>query len=164
MFRLAVKSVRHNPKRLILTAVAVALGVSLVAASFTFTNALSSGFSGLFSEIYAGTDVIGEPDPDSAESTDGGGGDPFNRPEGTFEPALVDEIAAIEGVDAAFGGVQVMGSVLPPETAEAAEDPFAAPGAPSQIYNWSEEAGDNQTTLVDGRGPQARGEIVLDLD
>ena len=48
MLRLALKSVRHNPKRLILTAVAVALGVALVSSVFTFTNSLSKGFSDLF--------------------------------------------------------------------------------------------------------------------
>ena len=162
MFRLALKSVRHNPKRLILTAVAVALGVSLVTASHTFTHSLSSGFSGLFSEIYQGTDVIVEIDPDEQDSP--GGGDPFNFPEGTFEPAFVDEVTAVEGVEAAFGGIQIMGSVLPPETAEPSDDPFADAGPPSQIMNWSDAAGDSQTTIVDGRSPQAAGEIVLDMD
>src|SRR5690554_829750 len=100
MFRLAVKSVRHNPKRLILTAVAVALGVSLVAASHTFTHALSSGFSGLFSEIYSSTDVIVEADPEQADST---GGDPFGVVEGIFSQADVDAVNEISGVDVAFG-------------------------------------------------------------
>ncbi|GIG54857.1 ABC transporter permease [Demequina activiva] len=160
MFRLALKSVRHNPKRLILTAIAVALGVSLVAASHTFTNALSSGFSGLFSEIYAGTDVIVETDPESAESD---GGDPFAAVEAVFEPAVVDDVAAVDGVDVAVGGIQVAGSVLPPDTGEdAPTDPFAG-GPPSQIFNWSGIPEIDQSTLVDGRGPEA-GEIVLDID
>lgn len=162
MFRLAVKSVRHNPKRLILTAIAVALGVSLVAASHTFTNALSSGFSGLFSDIYAGTDVIVEQDPEAAEDT---GGDPFVATEGTFTAADVDAVSGVEGVDVAIGGVQANGSVLPPDTGEASSDPFGgAGGAPSQIFNWSGIPEIDQSTLVDGRGPEAEGEIVLDID
>ena len=53
-----------------LTAVAVALGVSLVSATFTFTNSLSSGFTKLFTDIYANTDIIVESDPDAAASSD----------------------------------------------------------------------------------------------
>ena len=162
MFRLAVKSVRHNPKRLILTAVAVALGVSLVAASHTFTNALSSGFSDLFEEIYAGTDVIVETDPDAAESE---GGDPFAAGEGVFEPAVVDDVAAVDGVEVAVGGLQVMGSVLPPPSDDAAPvDPLTGGGAPSQIFNWSGIAEIDQSTVIDGTGPEGAGEVVLDVD
>src|SRR5690554_6640614 len=162
MFRLALKSVKHNPKRLILTAIAVALGVSLVAASHTFTHALSSGFSGLFSEIYSGTDVIVEKAPDTDESTNGA---PFGPPEGIFEDALVGEIEAVAGVEVAFGGLQVAGSVLGPDTGEAAAaDPFATGGAPSQIFNWSGMPAVDLSEVVEGRGPESNGEVTLDVD
>lgn len=161
MFRIALKSVRHNPKRLLLTAFAVALGVSLVAASHTFTNALSSGFSGLFSDIYAATDVIVEEDPDASDTQEG---DPFAATEGIFAPADVDAIAGVDGVDVAIGGIQVPGAVLPPESDETATDPFSAGGAPSQLFNWSGIPEIDQSTLVDGRGPESDGELVLDID
>src|SRR6187399_535437 len=94
---------------MILTAVAVALGVSLVAASFTFTNALSNGFSELFSEIYSDQDIIIEPDPAAAEETD----DPFAAVEALFTSADVEAVSAIDGVALAGGGIQVMATVLP---------------------------------------------------
>lgn len=162
MFRLALKSVRHNPKRLILTAVAVALGVSLVAASHTFTHALSSGFSGLFSEVYGSTDVIVEPDPD-ANTQEAPAADPFGPGEGMFTDGDVDAVKAIEGVDVAVGGLQVSGSVLAPDTGEPL-DPMMAGGAPSQIFNWTGEIGIDQSEVVDGRGPESSGEVILDLD
>lgn len=162
MFRLAVKSVRHNPKRLILTAIAVALGVSLVAASHTFTHALSSGFSGLFSEVYGSTDVIVEPDPD-ANTQEAPAADPFGPGEGMFTDGDVDAVKAIEGVDVAVGGLQVSGSVLAPDTGEPL-DPMMAGGAPSQIFNWTGETGIDQSEVVDGRGPESSGEVILDLD
>ena len=163
MFRLALKSVRHNPKRLILTAIAVALGVSLVAATQTFTNALSSGFSDLFSDIYSGTDIVVEADPDADE--DGQGGDPFAAVEGVFAPADVEAIGAVEGVAIAAGGLQVNGSVLAADAGEGDADPLAsAGGAPSQIFNWYGEPRVDQSTVVDGRGVEADGEIVLDID
>lgn len=155
MFRLALKSVKHNPKRLVLTAAAVALGVSLVTASFTFTNGLSSGFNQLFSEIYGAQDVVVERDPEFAEPTT----DPFAAGEGLFSAEDVEAIAAVDGVAAVAGGVQVMGAVLP------ADGPAAGMGgAPSQLFNWSGMEEFDLSTLVDGRGPERNGEIVLDLD
>ncbi|MFV0286565.1 MAG: ABC transporter permease [Demequina sp.] len=163
MFRLALKSVKHNPKRLILTAVAVALGVSLVAATQTFTNALSSGFSDLFDDIYSGTDIVVEADPNAAEESDQGG-DPFSVGAGVFSPDDVAAISAVDGVEIAAGGVQVTGSVLPADTGEGTTDPLAGSGAPSQIFNWYGDSTIDQSTIVDGRGVEADGEIVLDVD
>ncbi|MDN4478076.1 FtsX-like permease family protein [Demequina sp. SYSU T00039] len=159
MFRLAVKSVRHNPKRLVLTAIAVALGVTLVAATLTLTNALSSGFSQLFEEIYAGTDVIVEQDPAAVADDE----DPFAAGDDVFTAESLEAIRAIDGVERAEGGIQVMGSVLAADF-EPTGDLMGAGGAPSQIFNWAGDPRIDQATLVEGVGPAADDEIVLDLD
>src|SRR5690606_6856170 len=101
MFRLAVRSVRQKPGRLILTAIAVALGVSLVAATFTFTSSLRSGFNDLFSDIYGSQDVVVEIDPNSQV----GGGDPFVAGDPVFSDADVAAVQAVDGVAAASGGI-----------------------------------------------------------
>ncbi|WP_061960997.1 ABC transporter permease [Demequina flava] len=161
MFRLALKSVKHSPKRLILTAFAVALGVSLVAATQVFTNSLSSGFSDLFEDIYAGSDVIVEEAPDADEDE----GDPFAAAEGILSSDDVDAIGAVEGVEIAAGGLQVAGAVLGPDYAESAGgDPFANAGPPSQIVNWYGDPRVDQATVIDGRGVESDGEVVLDVD
>jgi putative ABC transport system permease protein len=157
VFRLAAKSVRHNPKRLILTAFAVALGVSLVASSFTFTNALSNGFSDLFSEIYAGQDVVVEPAPDAQTSDD-----PFAATEALFSDADVEAIAAVAGVSAAAGGTQVMATVLPAQTEEGSPPPGFGP--PTQLFNWTGIEQFDRSVIVDGSAPQNVGEMVLDID
>ncbi len=155
MFRLAVRSVRQKPGRLILTAIAVALGVSLVAATFTFTSALRSGFNDLFSDIYGSQDVVVEIDPDSQV----GGGDPFVAGDPVFSDADVSAVQAIDGVAAASGGIQVRGSLLPNEEAG---------GAPvfsgTQMFNWTGDSAMDLSTIEDGRGPQADDEIVIDFD
>src|SRR5664279_1867763 len=97
MLRLALKTVRHNPKRLILTAIAVALGVALVSSVFTFTNSLSKGFGDLFSTIYSTINVVVEPDPKANL-------DP-NSKAGLLTAADVATISALPGVKVAEGGV-----------------------------------------------------------
>ncbi len=156
MLRLALKSVRHNPKRLILTALAVALGVALVAATLTFTSALSRGFTDLFGDIYGSVDVIVEETPAAGE-------------EGQFEsrdaqgPFTADDVAAIQQVDGvlyAEGSVAYeMGMVL-----NSAGDAPLGQGAPTLVYRWSGIPEIDGSTLIDGTAPSADGDVVVDVD
>ncbi len=156
MLRLALKSVRHNPKRLILTALAVALGVALVAATLTFTSALSRGFTDLFGDIYGSVDVIAEPAPVEGDSADFGAG----GTDGLFVAADVDAIRQIDGVLYAEGSVGYEeGQVL-----NAAGDGPLGQGAPTLVYRWSGVAGIDGSTVIDGAAPSADGEVVVDVD
>lgn len=154
MLRLALKSVRHNPKRLILTAIAVALGVSLVAATFTFTSALSRGFTDLFSQIYSTIDVVVEPDPNADITVD-----PTSK-EGMFSQADLDAVSAIDGVAAAEGNVGFERGLLLNKEGDA---PLGQ-GAPTLVYNWTGTPDLDNATLIEGRGPEADGEVVVDVD
>lgn len=152
MLRLALKSVRHNPKRLILTAVAVALGVALVSSVFTFTNSLSKGFGELFSTIYSTVDVVVEPDPHANL-------DP-NSKDGLFTAADVAAISALPGVKVAEGGVGYERGAL---LNDAGDAPLGQ-GAPTLLYNWTGNADLDRATLIDGRAPAADNEVVVDVD
>jgi len=152
MFRLALKSVKHSPKRLILTAVAVALGVSLVAATQIFTNSLSSGFSGLFSEIYESVDVVVEADPDSEVT--------FAANESPFTDQDVSTIAATDGVASADGGLEGIGSLFGAD----GSPPSGGGGAPTLLFNWTGNPDFDRATVVDGAAPTNPGEVVLDVD
>jgi putative ABC transport system permease protein len=153
MLRLAFKNVKHNPKRLILTAIAVALGVSLVSATLTFTHSLSSGFSSLFEEIYQSVDVVVETDPDGDLS-------PMS-PVGAFSDADLEAIRAVDDVEAAEGGIGIETLFILNADREA---PLNSSGAPTLIYNWTGNAEVDRSTIVDGRAPETAGEVVVDID
>jgi len=155
MFRLAVKSVRQKPGRLILTAVAVALGVSLVAATFTFTGSLRGGFTKLFTDIYAGQDVVVEQDPNATVGNDA----PFQEGDALFTASDVAAVQAVDGVELAVGSVQVQATIMP-------KSGEIAPGfsGPTQLFNWSGDPRVDRATLVDGAGPASDSEIVMDVD
>lgn len=125
MFKLAVRSVRQKPGRLVLTAIAVALGVSLVAATFTFTTALRNGFADLFNDIYGSTDVVVEADPNAQIDSD----DPFAASGPVFTDEDVAAVQAVDGVEIAAGGVQLNAQVLPKE--EGTQPPFGG----TQMFN-----------------------------
>lgn len=167
MLRLAAKSIAHNPQRLILTAIAVALGVMLVGATQTFTSSLSSGFGTLFSEIYGGSDVIVEADPDAAEEEEEDeGGQPggFEADEAIFTDADVDAVAAVEGVAIASGVLQVPASGLLAKDQSRSDPSALLGGPPTQMFSWSGDPVIDRATLVSGTAPEADDEIVLDVD
>ncbi len=152
MLRIALKNVKHNPKRLILTAIAVALGVSLVAATHVFTNALSSGFSALFNDIYDTVDVIVEPDPDAQ----------IDLPEGVsvFQESDIDKVRATAGVAAADGNLTYPGVLLDKD----GKAPNGGQGGPpTLVINWSTTPDLAGATVIDGRAPAADGEAIVDV-
>jgi putative ABC transport system permease protein len=156
MLRLALKSVRHNPKRLILTALAVALGVALVAATLTFTSALSRGFTDLFGDIYGSVDVIAEPAPAETDESDFGAG----GTDALFTSADIEAIRLIDGVQYAEGTVGYeTGQVL-----NADGDAPLGQGAPTLVYRWSGIGDIDGSTVIDGVAPTADGEVVVDVD
>ena len=154
MLRLALKSVRHNPKRLILTAVAVALGVSLVAATFTFTNAFSTGFDKLFSQIYSTVDVVVEHDPKADDHID-----PFST-DGFFSDDDVAAVRAVPGVAVAEPSVSYeQGTLLNKK----GDGPLSM-GPPTLVHRWSGNADIDRSSIVDGRAPEATNEVAVDVD
>ncbi|HSL25771.1 MAG TPA: ABC transporter permease [Acidimicrobiia bacterium] len=82
--------------RFALTALAIALGVGLVAASFMFTDSLDQAFDDLFGASLAGFDVQVRPVIDDDLSFTQG------RP---LDASLVATVAAIDGVEAAQGSL-----------------------------------------------------------
>ncbi len=154
MLRLALKSVRHNPKRLILTTIAVMLGVSLVAATFTFTSAFSRGFNELFSDIYSTVDVVVEHDPNADDNFD-----PLSK-EGLFSADDLAAVRATEGVASAEASVAYeMGSLLNKEG-----DGPLVPGPPTLLYNWTGNPDVDRAILIEGRAPESLNETTVDVD
>lgn len=162
MFRLAARSVRHNPQRLVLTAVSVALGVMLVAATQTLTSSLSSGFGTLFGEIYGGADIIVEADPDAADAADPD--TDFAPLDPIFTTADVDEVASVDGVRIAAGGLQVPASDLLPKDQDRSDPTALLGGPPTQVFSWYGDPEIDRVTIVDGEAPAADDEIVIDID
>ncbi|MBN2177518.1 MAG: FtsX-like permease family protein [Demequinaceae bacterium] len=148
MLRLALKNVRHNPKRLILTSIAVTLGVTLVSATFVLTSAAQLGIGDLNEAYYGSGRVVVTPDPDFE-------GDPDI-------PLLTDEtvealrglpgVAEVEPRIDASGDAPLLGSD---------GKPFS--GAPTIVWNWSDNPEVSRATVVDGRALTRTGEILVDV-
>jgi len=95
MRKIAVRGLLARKLRLALTALAVALGVTLIAGTYIFTDTITKSFDNIFAESNRGTDVALSPNNDLA-----GDEDPPPIP-----ASLVDQVKKVDGVAQAEGSV-----------------------------------------------------------
>src|SRR5215510_9504616 len=99
MLRASLQSLLAHRTRLVLTMIAIALGVAFMSGTFTFTATLQHDLDSLFRAAVAGTDVIVQ----HAGPAGQGGGNAGTR--ATIPASLLPGIRSIDGVGAADGVV-----------------------------------------------------------
>jgi putative ABC transport system permease protein len=149
MLRSAWRSLLHHKLRLVLSGVAIVLGVGFVVGTLIFTDTLNSTFTNLF----AGTtsDVVITPEED-VESRG------FAGTVATLPAALLTDVRAVDGVAKAGGQVLIDGVAI----IDSAGAVLGTPGAPTFGSNWDDDEELTPFRLEEGRGPAAPGEVALD--
>ncbi|MBD3783274.1 MAG: FtsX-like permease family protein [Micrococcales bacterium] len=156
MLRATLRGILAHKVRLVLSGLAVVLGVAFVAGSYVFTDTLDRAFTGLTKGSVG--DVVVRP-------SGGNGGAPFAGQGGTrtVPGSLVPTLANVPGAARADGRVAAFGTFVvdkrgklvgsngPPGIALSYSDGPAAHGVPS-------------ATLDRGHWPRAPGEVVLDAN
>lgn len=150
MLRATLKSLLARKLRLILSGLAVVLGVMFVAGAFVVTDTLSRSFDDVFASAFSQTDVGVSAKPKIAVSEFDG-----EEVAATFPAAEVERVAAVDGVATATGvasadGARVIG---------ADGKVLTSTGPPRLGSNWTGE--DGLLQLRQGRGPTADDEIVV---
>jgi putative ABC transport system permease protein len=149
VLRTAWRSLRHHKLRLVLSAVAIVLGVGFVVGTLIFTDTLNRTFTDLFTQTT--TDVVVTP----TETVDSGG---LAGAAPTLPATLLDTVRGVEGVAKAEGTVFVDGvTIVDPDG-----EPLGTPGAPQFGSSWDDDPDLSPYRLVDGRGPSADGEVAVD--
>jgi putative ABC transport system permease protein len=144
MRRVALRGLRARPLRTALTALAVVLGVAMIAGTYIFTDTINRSFSEVFSQASKGTDVAVVP----AKVDD----DFFAEPP-PLDDALVARVAAADGVASAAGVVRGDVSIRKPDG-----DPV---GNQSLVVSLQPQPFE-QFRFVSGRAPRSESEIGLD--
>jgi putative ABC transport system permease protein len=155
MLRATVKSLLARKLRLAMSAFAIVLGVAFVAGSFVFTDTLDRTFDEIFAKTTA--DIVVRPEQTGAGALEFSGGDAR-----TIQPAVLDDVAAVDGVDRVNGFVESQSMFV----LGADGDLVGGNGPPGIGTNWSDapsQDGSVPLQLVDGREPQRAGEVVLDV-
>ncbi|HLU43998.1 MAG TPA: ABC transporter permease [Natronosporangium sp.] len=150
MLRVTLKGMAQRKVRMLLSTLAVLLGVAFVSGALVLTDTLGRSFDRVFSDAYAYIDVrvSGEPvfEVDELE------GPPALTP---VPDDIVARVAAVPGVAEAIGVVDVEGARL------IGADGKTVPtfGPPQLGTNWLGET--ELVQLREGRGPQAPDEIAI---
>src|SRR3954470_20313171 len=146
MRKIAVRGLLARKVRLALTALAVALGVTLIAGTYIFTDTITKSFDNIFVETNKGTDVALSPNNDLA-----GDDDPPPIP-----AAVLDKVKRVDGVATAEASVfSHGGSFRKVDAAKLRVQRFNAIAGAREVHRF-ESFG-----RTDGRLPQTPDEVAI---
>ncbi|WP_229076433.1 ABC transporter permease [Actinoplanes sp. DH11] len=150
MLRATLKSLLARKLRLVLSGLAVLLGVMFVSGAFVLTDTLNRTFDSIFSDAYAATDVsvTAKPKVELSEFE----GEQVAAP---LPAATVDKIKTQAGVREAVGRVDADGARVIGSDGKV----LTSMGPPRIGSNWT--GTDEIMQLREGRGPVAPGEIAM---
>ncbi len=154
MLKATWRSLKAHKARMLLSGLAVVLGVAFVVGTFIFTDTLEGTFDDLFSNEV--------PDVVVTQDLEVGGDDGTGSVASIVPQTVLDEIRALPGVDLATGDVQVLGVALLDDAGE----PVGGNGPPQFGFSFPEFPDDPKLSgisVVEGRAPGAPDEIVIDV-
>ncbi|PZF84594.1 ABC transporter permease [Jiangella anatolica] len=156
MIRATLKSLAARKLRLAMSAFAIVLGVAFVAGSYVFTDTIDRTFDDIFGGL--SSDVVVRPDlPGEADLFAG-----FATGTTTTIPSdLVDDVAALPGVERADGEVENQ-SFFVLDTDGDVMTTQGAPGIAVNYHDGANAAGEPVLALVDGELPTGPGQVALD--
>ena len=146
MFRIAIRNISAHKARLLMTMLAVVLGVAFVAGTLVFTDTVSQGFQNQSAADLAGVDVAVRPTP-AAENN--------GQPGGLTDDVLA-RVRALPGVASARGQVAGTAYVLDGSGKIIGKHNRGAAFAPGA------DGRDPNHAVIQGRAPHGAGEIALD--
>ena len=151
MLRATLRSVLSRKLRLVLSGLAVVLGVMFVAGAFVLTDTLGRSFDNLFTTVYAHTDVEVTAKPKVAVAEADGEQVPANLP-----AAAVADVLGVPGVADAYGLAMADGARVIGRDGKV----VSSAGAPQFGTNWTDK--DPTVHLREGsRAPAADTEVAM---
>jgi putative ABC transport system permease protein len=151
MWKVTLKGIWAKKVRFLLTGVAVMLGVAFVAGTFVLTATISKTFDGLFDDIYAHTDAVVRAKEEFSSN--------FGAGRGRIDSSLLPVVKSADGVAQADGSVQGLAVIVDKDDKALGSN---GQGAPTLGFAWIPDRDLSSLTIVQGRGPRAPNEIVID--
>jgi putative ABC transport system permease protein len=148
--KVALRGLFARKLRLVLTALAVALGVTLIAGTYVFTDTINRSFDRIFSESAKGTDASITPRKTIDTSNNGG-----TQP--TVPESVLAKVRSAPGVQSADGSVFDVGTVLGKDGKRIGQG-----GAPNFIASIADQPRFDAFTIKQGRKPQNADEVAID--
>ncbi|MFB4194515.1 ABC transporter permease [Streptomyces carpaticus] len=152
MLRTALRNVLAHKARLLMTTLAVLLGVAFVSGTLVFTSTISAAFQKSAEEGLSHVDVAIRPDNDAKAAGPGAAAD--------LPQDLLDQVAALPGTDSATGEVSGF-AALAGKDGKLVGGGFDSRGG--NYFPGPDGSGDDtRYPMSEGRAPERTGEIALD--
>jgi len=148
MTALAVRGMAERKLRTALTAIAVLLGVAMIAGAYVQTDRIRTAFEDIERTANEGTDVVISPEESFRNDLAAAAPD-------TFDATLLERVRDVSGVRQAVGQLQEQGSLV--VGGKAVDSGFA----PALVISSVGEPF-NPMRLTDGRLPERPGEVTID--
>ncbi|WP_030581487.1 ABC transporter permease [Streptomyces anulatus] len=148
MFRTALRNVLAHKARLLMTVLAVMLGVAFVSGTLVFTDTLGNAFRNQSAKSYDNVAVSVETYAGHDEKTPG------------IDDATLEKIRGLDGVASATGRVSGFAGVADPD-GKLIGNGWSNTGA---NFAPGEDGKDAQYVFTDGSGPAKAGSVALDKD
>lgn len=155
MRRVTLRSLWTHKRRLVSTILAVLLGVAFMAGTFVLSDTIQTSFDDIFADLNAELDaqVQGE----VLFSSD------FGDQRAPIDASVLDDVAQVDGVAAAAPYAFTQGGGSTNRVLGADGEPIGAFGPPTLFESWIDADTLNPYDVVDGRPPEADGEITLNV-
>src|SRR3954451_3675688 len=150
MRKVALRGLFARKLRLVLTALAVALGVTLIAGTYVFTDTINRSFDRIFTESNKGTDASITP-LKTIDTSNNGGTQP------TVPASVLAQVRRQAGVQSADGSVFDVGTVLGRDGKRIGKG-----GAPNFIASVADQPRFDAFTVKEGRKPRTADEVTID--
>ncbi|MCK1815411.1 ABC transporter permease [Streptomyces sp. XM4011] len=152
MLRTALRNVLAHKARLLMTTLAVLLGVAFVSGTLVFTSTISSAYQKSAEEGLTHVDVAIRPDNDAEAAGPGAAAD--------LGQELLDQVAALPGADSAIGEASGF-AALAGKDGKLVGGGFDSRGG-NYFTGQNGSGEDTRYPMSEGRAPERTGEIALD--
>jgi putative ABC transport system permease protein len=150
MLRATLTSLLARKLRLLLSGLAVVLGVAFVSGTFVLTDSMGRVFDNLFETVSQGTAVNVRGVSGTGETSNAAGNEPVPQ-------AVLEAVQKVDGVKEAIG--EVGGYAQPVDKKGKA---VTTGGAPTLGVDWSPSDKQRALTLKQGRAPNGPAEVAID--
>lgn len=156
MLRVALRSAWTHKLRMVFTVIAIVLGVTFMTGTLILGDTIDKLFDDLFADGFDEVDVQVQ----GTEVFDGGDG--FSSPRHPLALDMLDQVEAIDGVEAADPFVQIQAAgashqVLGPD----GETLGSSMGPPTLLESWMENL--SPYSIEDGEAPSADDEVAINV-
>jgi putative ABC transport system permease protein len=154
VFRATIKSLLARKLRLVLTALAIVLGVGFMAGTLMLTDTAIGAFDSLIGKTFQGINVVVQGKAAFQQSAEGGSS--FGSETKPVPESVLPAVKAVPGVAAADGDISGYAQVVDPQTGKA----IANGGAPTLGNSWNP----NVTSLkvIAGAAPNGPDQVAID--